>query len=219
MPTENIENYDPIRVHPYYQLLRGIQETTRAIEVMEDLASINLFTVDLDAREIIAPPDYLGFVGVAGEHESETITFKVDRYYENIDLANMTIVVEYINADGEGRVVPILTRDFQTFENQIMFDWILDSEITKKAGKVQFDIRFYMVGDAEDPVTQNRGLVYSLRTKPFESTILPTLPLNTDEFYEEYSEILADEFTSLIGAVRALDSKIDNKELLWVDVI
>lgn len=85
MPTESYETY--YEAHPYYQLLKQIQDDTMAIEKMTDLLSVNLFRIDLDAREIIAPSDYLGFVGVVGEHVSETITFQCDRYYENVDLA------------------------------------------------------------------------------------------------------------------------------------
>ncbi len=216
MPNESYETY--YEAHPYYQLLKNIQDKTIAIETMTDLLSVNLFRIDLDAREIIAPSDYLGFVGVVGEHESETITFQCDRYYENVDLAQMVIVVEYVNAEGEGRVCPILTRDFETFPNQILFDWILDSEITKKDGPISFDVRFYMVGDADDENPMNRGLVYSLRTRPFVSQIVETLPLDTDEFYEEYSDILANKFDALIGSTAALENMIRNKELYWIDI-
>lgn len=217
MPNESYETY--YEAHPYYQLLKNIQDKTIAIETMTDLLSVNLFRIDLDAREIIAPSDYLGFVGVVGEHESETITFQCDRYYENVDLAQMVIVVEYVNAEGEGRVCPILTRDFETFPNQILFDWILDSEITKKDGPISFDVRFYMVGDADDENPMNRGLVYSLRTRPFVSQIVETLPLDTDEFYEEYSDILANKFDALIASTAALENMIRNKELYWIDII
>lgn len=217
MPNESYETY--YAEHPYYQLLKEIQDKTMAIEKMTDLLSVNLFRIDLDAREIIAPSDYLGFVGVVGEHVSETITFQCDRYYENVDLAQMVIVVEYVNAQGEGRVCPILTRDFDTFPNQILFDWILDSEITKNAGPVSFDVRFYMVGDADDENPLNRGLVYSLRTRPFVSQIIDTLPLDTDEFYEEYSDILANKFDALIASTAALENMIKNKELYWIDII
>ena len=216
MPNESYETY--YEAHPYYQLLKNIQDKTIAIETMTDLLSVNLFRIDLDAREIIAPSDYLGFVGVVGEHESETITFQCDRYYENVDLAQMVIVVEYVNAEGEGRVCPILTRDFETFPNQILIDWILDSEITKKDGPISFDVRFYMVGDADDENPMNRGLVYSLRTRPFVSQIVETLPLDTDEFYEEYSDILANKFDALIASTAALENMIRNKELYWIDI-
>ena len=221
MPNENnLSQYDEYYMqHPYYQLLKQIQDETMPVETLTDLLNVNLFYIDLDTREIIAPAGYPGFVGVTGEHKSEMITFQCDRYYENVDLASMVIVVEYVNANGEGRVCPIITRDFETFENQILFDWVLDSEITKSAGKVSFDVRFYMVGDADDEIALNRGLVYSLRTKPFESKILNTLPIDSDEIYQEYSNVLAPQFDTLIGLAQSLQQAIDNKKLPWNDLI
>lgn len=215
MPNSYEEYYSQ---HPYLKVLTDIQDKNIAIEAMKNLTSVNLFHIDLNSREIIAPPGYLDFIGVAGESKSETITFQVDRYYEDVDLADMTIVVEYINADGEGRVSPILVRDFETFPNQILFDWILDSDLTKTAGPISFDVRFYMVGDSTDGNTLNRYLVYSLRTRPFASRVLDTLPLNMEEFEEEYKNFFADEIDALVGATQNLQNAIENKELYWIDI-
>ena len=44
-----------------------------------------------------------------------------------------------------------------------------------------------MIGDSYD-TNGNRSLVYSLRTKPFASRILDTLPLDLTEFQEEYEQ-------------------------------
>jgi len=202
----------------YAALLARISDTVINANLRKNLASINLFKIDLDAREIIAPADYLDFIGVVGEHRAETITFQVDRYYEDVDLADMCIVVEYVNAQGEGRVAPILVRDFITFDNQILFDWVIDSDFYKEPGIVEFDVRFFMIGDSLDP-DGNRALVYSLRTKPFTSRILDTLPLDLTEFQEEYESQFASELDQLIGMRDALQSAIDNKKFFWKDII
>lgn len=215
--TELYDEY--YQQHPYYALLRQIQDKTIAVNTQKNLLSVNLFKIDLDTREIIAPPGYTEFIGITGEHKSETITFQVDRYYEDIDLANMTIVVEYVNADGEGRVSPIVLRDYDTFPDQILFDWIIDAGMTKSAGIVYFDVRFYMVGDSVDGQPENRPLVYSLRTRPFTSNVIDTLPLDPDEFEEQYRDAFADQLDALIGATANLETKIENKELYWIDIV
>lgn len=217
--ADNNELYNEYyTLHPYYALLKNIQDQTIAIETQKSLLSINLFRIDLDSREIIAPPGYLDFLGVVGEHKSETITFQVDRYYEDVDLADMTIVIEYVNANGEGRVSPVIVKDFETFPNEILFDWVIDKDLLVAAGDVSFDVRFYMVGDAQDENPLNRYMVYSLRTKPFTSHVIDTLPLNMDEFEEEYKNSFAEELEALLGATTALERKIDNKKLLWIDI-
>ena len=217
--ADNNELYNEYyTLHPYYALLRNIQDQTIALETQKNLLSVNLFRIDLNSRQIIAPPNYLDFIGVVGEHKSETITFQVDRYYEDVDLANMTIVIEYVNANGEGRVSPVIVRDFETFPDQILFDWIIDKDLLAAPGAVSFDVRFYMVGDAGDENPLNRYMVYSLRTRPFVSKVIDTLPLNMDEFEEEYKDSFAEDIEALLGATRALEQKIDNKKLLWIDI-
>ncbi len=218
--NENTNLYEQYyQQHPYYALLKSISDKTIALEVQKNLLSVNLFRIDLNAREIIAPPGYLDFIGVVGEHKAETITFQVDRYYEDVDLADMTIVIEYVNADGEGRVSPVLARDFTTFDEKILFDWIIDQDFFKTAGEVKFDVRFYMIGDAQDNNMLNRTMVYSLRTRPFVSHVVDTLPLDWDGMEEQYSDSFASQLETIIGATQALEQKIANKELYWIDIV
>ena len=217
--TEDLSLYEQYyQQHPYYALLKSISDKTVALEVQKNLLSVNLFRIDLNAREIIAPTGYLDFIGVVGEHKAETITFQVDRYYEDVDLADMTIVIEYVNADGEGRVSPVIARDFTTFDEKILFDWIIDQDFFRTAGEVQFDVRFYMVGDAQDTNTLNRALVYSLRTRPFVSKVVDTLPIDFEGMEEEYADSFASQIETLLGSVQALEQKINNKELYWIDI-
>ena len=217
MSEENTLYEQYYEAHPYYALLRDISARTIAVQNQKNLLSMNLFKIDLDARQIIAPPDYLDFIGVVGEHKAETITFQCDRYYEDVDLADMTIVVEYVNANGVGKVSPIIVRDFTTFPDQILFDWVIDSSFYEAPGVVQFDVRFYMVGDADDH-SLNRALVYSLRTQPFKSKVIDTLPLDMDEFNEEYRDQFADDMEALLGATQALQRQINEKKHYWIDI-
>lgn len=218
--NENTNLYEQYyQQHPYYALLKSISDKTIALEVQKNLLSVNLFRIDLNAREIIAPPGYLDFIGVVGEHKAETITFQVDRYYEDVDLADMTIVIEYVNADGEGRVSPVLARDFTTFDEKILFDWIIDQDFFKTAGEVKFDVRFYMIGDAQDNNMLNRTMVYSLRTRPFVSHVVDTLPLDWDGMEEQYADSFASQLETIIGMNQALEQKIANKELYWIDIV
>ena len=201
----------------YGKILDKISREVISANLRKNLLSVNLFKIDLDAREITAPADYLDFIGVVGEHRAETITFQVDRYYEDVDLADMCIVVEYVNAQGDGRVSPILMRDFVTFEDKILFDWVIDSEFYTAPGIVQFDVRFFMIGDSYD-TNGNRSLVYSLRTKPFVSKIVDTLPLDLTEFEEQYEQQFATQIDQLIATADALKNDINNKKFYWTDI-
>ena len=62
MSEENTLYEQYYEAHPYYALLRDISARTIAVQNQKNLLSMNLFKIDLDARQIIAPPDYLDFI-------------------------------------------------------------------------------------------------------------------------------------------------------------
>ena len=201
----------------YLALLAGLQASVTSLEHRTNLDQVHLFTIDLNTRSISAPPEFQDFIGVVGEHKSETLTFQCDRYYDTVDLSRMMIVVEYINADGEGRVSPILMRDYSTFEDKIIFDWVIDSAMTGSAGIVQFDVRFYMIGAKLDE--GGSPLVYSLRTLPYVSKVVNTLPLDMQRFELEYKEQFATELEALLAETRVLEDQISSIHVYWNDLV
>lgn len=56
-----------------------------------------IYDIDLKTRKIEAPE----FLSVSEDHDAEIIWFKTDRFYENFDLFNATILIQYINAAKE----------------------------------------------------------------------------------------------------------------------
>ena len=79
----------------YWKLLYLIQDrnnpahTAGAIPPIPVPSDESLFAIDLDSRTIEAPE----FLSVKYDHKAETIFFIVDRYYDNMDLANTCCVI------------------------------------------------------------------------------------------------------------------------------
>jgi hypothetical protein len=108
-----------------------------------------IYEVDLNKRTIEAPE----FLSVETDHFSETIYFKVDRYYDNMDLTNTVCLIQYENknakkedgtpAGGYAYLVPFY--DIQHFkdEDKILLPWAIGGPATAAAGDVEFAIRFY----------------------------------------------------------------------------
>ena len=228
------DNFNVIRaeqdVDSYKALLKSLQDSVVVLEQKKNLDQVHVFTIDWNTRIITPPPEFQDYLGVTGEHKAETLTFRCARYYDEVDLAKATIVVEYVNADGEGRVSPIIAKDFTTFTDEIIFDWTIDIGLLKKAGDVKFAVRFFRIGDPvytkfyddEEHLqyisADNYHLVYSLRTIPFETKVVETLPLKEDVFEKQYSDAVATELDVFIGQVQALMQEIEEKELLWYDI-
>jgi len=181
-----------------------------SLEQQKNLDQIHLFEIDWDSRKIIPPSECQDFISVIDEHKATTLTFMCDRWFDDVDLARCSIVVEYVNALGTARVAPVIVKDFTTFKDKIIFDWTIDAGLTVKQGDVQFAIRFYHINDItwneanrtdnnngyswnEDEVLAQTSasdvpdtykVVYSLRTIPFQTRIVGSLPLDFKDFEE-----------------------------------
>jgi hypothetical protein len=54
-----------------------------------------VYDIDLDTREITAPK----FLGVLKDHSSETIYFRINRFHDFMDLANVACIIQYTTPD------------------------------------------------------------------------------------------------------------------------
>lgn len=133
--------------------------------------------IDWSTRTINAPE----FISVKSDHRSETVFFKMGRYYDCVDLSRMCGIIQYINAAGEGRVytIPFYDVDTCSDENMILFPWVIEGEATKAAGKIQYSIRFFELDDS------GTYLLYNLNTLPAESQVLEGINMKYDEVYKK----------------------------------
>ena len=136
--------------------------------------SESIYNIDLNSRTIEAPE----FLSVRYDHNSETVYFIVDRYFDNQDLSDTCCVIQYINAKQEGRFYVVPYYDIVTFalENKMIVPWCIEGEATKAAGDVTYSIRFFKT-DAT-----GKKLTYNLNTLSSTSTVLNGM--NILDYYE-----------------------------------
>lgn len=154
-----------------------------------------IYNIDLNTRIVESPE----FLSVAKEHTAETIYFKVDRYYEHIDLSNTICIIEYINAADEKYlyVVPfydvttIIERDSELdfARKKIVFPWSISSSVTKKAGIVKYAIKFYHIDRERSNEIHDYAYDFVLNTLPAESKVLYSLDGPTDSKDEEFNDL------------------------------
>ena len=73
-----------------------------------------VYEIDLNTRKINSPQ----FLGTQTEHGAEIIYFSVDRYFNEMDLANTTCLIQYINANNEGKIYPVPFYDLNTLSGE-----------------------------------------------------------------------------------------------------
>lgn len=199
----------------YYDTLLDIQKNYRSANLKfplyttegdENLNVQPLIDIDLNKREIILPPEYQDFLSMERDHYAETVYFKVDRYFEDVDLFRTVIVVEYIDATGKNsRIFPVALKDIISEPGKIIFAWCIGNEATRVAGTIKFAVRFYLVNE------QEKKFDYNLSTQPQYGNILHGM--DEIDWQEEY----ADKFTpSIVEEVLAAIETA--KFIYWTDV-
>ena len=173
----------------------------------------NIYNIDLNSRTIEAPE----FLSTETEHFAETIYFKVDRYFDNMDLTKTVCLVQYENENAvneEGKpaggfvyLVPFYDISYFKDENKMLIPWAIGGPATAAAGKIHFAIRFYKLS------SDGKDLIYNLNTLPATSKILHGMNVITDD---NENFIIPDNTISMI--YQEIDTIRSKQDLTWIDV-
>ena len=102
--------------------------------VLSEYHDDNLSYVD-DLKYVTVDPNQ---INVTQETHSQYIPFRIPRYYDGIDLSQMSFQVHYVNSNNEeNRSSPI---NIQANQKYIKFGWLVDANVTAVAGDVKFEI-------------------------------------------------------------------------------
>lgn len=200
----------------YYKLLHQIQdENAPSIAVLLP-STEKIYEIDLGSRTIEAPQ----FLSVSTDHKAETIYFKCPRYFDNIDLTNLVCVVEYINANGDGRIYAVPYYDVDTlslvdeeeeiYEPMILFPWCIDGEVTKKSGVITYAVRFYQLNET------GTSLRYNLSTLTATSEVLKGIDFDKNQFEDSDNE--ANYLATCLEQVMSYAKKASDRDIYWIDL-
>ena len=153
------------------------------------------FEINANTR-VIAVPATLRQIGVVGDKYAEVVFFKIDRYYDAIDLDTRQIYIEWEDAAGNKGVSRDFLRDTQSEKNKIIFGWVIGDELTKNVGTIRFAVRFvewnYTAGENEDQAVSGTELAYSFSSLPAQITIVDSLHYDLFEDSEQAKMINTD---------------------------
>lgn len=151
-----------------------------------------IYDVDLSTRKITSPK----FLSVSRDHKSETIYFRVDRYFDYMDLSNTICVIQYITSDDKPHVYAVPFYDVYTErdKDKMLIPWCIDGAATFNSGKIQYAIRFYLIDSNE----KGHFLKYNLNTLPATSQIL--YGMDVQESVEDF-DITAEGYDTLLAMI------------------
>lgn len=110
--------------------------------------SHNLVKLNFDSREFNGPTDYI--VAVAGDNNSQLITFETDLQYDGIDLLGTWCVVTYYTSWLDDATEPkpskgqLVLSPTESENNTLHYTWLLNLAQTAKPGFCMFQLSFVM---------------------------------------------------------------------------
>lgn len=167
------------------------------------------FLIDLDQRTITIPDEFT-FLGVLNDTSAETIYFEMNRFFDDVDLSQHTIVVQFLSSgeeeDRSEGIFPVTDIDLDTLPGKIVFGWTIKSEVTAHAQDVAFAVRIYTLEEGDDEAYR---FSYCLNTVPntlpimdtldVPKTIVPADPSYLDQWLQKMNELGQE-------AIKAVDS-------------
>lgn len=182
----------------YEDLLYDLQMSDR-IPLVADLFPDNdqIFEVDLNTRTINVPQ----FLSVQYDHNAEVVYFKVPRYFEGVDLATTTCVIQYINANNDVGLYCIPFYDLTHFDEDengiqipvMLLPWSLGGLATVVSGQIQFSLRFYIID------SESKKFTFNLNTQTAKGSILygMNLPADAVEQFRLDSSVIEQIYASI----------------------
>lgn len=164
-----------------------------------------IYDVDLDTRKITGPE----VLSVSRDHKSETVYFRVDRFYNYMDLSNTTCIIEYVTPDKKVHVYPVPFYDVLTEKanQKMIFPWCIDGAATSLSGIVSYSIQFFMI---QEYAGEYRYL-YNLGTGVTQGEVL--YGMEVSELSNDF-DISSDAYHQLLELINNI-----NREGVYWDIL
>lgn len=157
------------------------------------------FEINANTRAINIPAAFKkNGIAVQGDDLAEILYFKVDRYFDYMDLNNTDIFIQWetpkdANGNQVKSVSPAYIRDIESEPGKLIFGWAISDAITGSSGTLKFSVRFFQWEEPDKININENGVItedskkiiaYSFSTLTASVNINPSINLNleVDEF-------------------------------------
>jgi hypothetical protein len=178
------EGFDPIMgittLEEYFGWIKNLTEVSRKYTALP-LGS-DVFEINANTRAITIPANFKkNGIAVQSDDLAEVLYFRIDRYFDYMDLNNTEIFIQWETPKGaDGKPVKGVSsaylRDIESEPGKLIFGWALSKDITAYAGTLKFSVRFFQWNDGEE--AEGKEMVYSFSTLTASATINPSINLN-----------------------------------------
>lgn len=167
--------------------------------------------INIDDNRIITVPERLRRIAVQYDHNVETVTFDCPRFWDEHDLSNMIIYVNYLRSDEvKTRYLAENVRIDSSDSNIIHFEWTITNDTTLVPGQVEFLVcAIKLDGEGNEELHWNS----EINKQMYVSTGLEGL----DSVYEGHIDLITDiiamtkyeNVKALVQRIEEVDSKAE----------
>ena len=196
----------------YEQFLANIAEAAPSVLKMRLPTNETIYEIDWNTRKVSAPP----FIGVEGDHKAEYIFFKMDRFYDMIDLAETVGMVVFNNAHNESYYQLIPYYDIYSVDGKIIFPWAIQAPAALYSGVVSFSFKFFKV----DPTAEHPKLLYEINTLIAKTKVLNGW-VNTNGVEHTYNTLSPESIiidNETLEKLNLILNSAKYTQIYWIDV-
>ena len=177
-----------------------IENTASSIPTTETIIEID------SENRLINVPEEMKDIAVSGDHVSETLYFKISRFFDNQDFSEHNCIIRVINAGKEyvecNAINVVVTDDYITFA------WLIDKNVTRYSGTIEFTIQFETINDTV--------IEYQWQTTPAQLNILKGIDIENavTEKDDLLFRWLSKKVDKLQETVNKMEKKMDSIDYL-----
>ena len=164
-----------------------------------NISDTSVIIVDYNTRTINIP-ETIKYLGVESDDDVIDLNFAIPRYFNDIDLSEFTVHINYLNAKNEGDVYT--ADDLVVDDDNITFSWTVGRYALAFDGDVCFNVCLKK-WDAVDPTIVIQELNTMVATLP----VLPGLE-TSEAVVQEHADVLAAWEAKLFGMGDTLEQRL-----------
>ena len=181
---------------------------SQAEELLTSLNATELLSVEseephivIDDNRIITVPDKLKRLAVQYDHDIETVTFDCPRYWDDLDMSQMKIYINYLRSDTYTGTYKAQNITVDETDDTIMhFTWTVSKNVSLIFGKIVFLVCVRKTDESGNEVNHWNSELCK------DCYVSEGLEVDGEELKELYPDIIDQWHNEVLGVIGEMDT-------------
>ena len=181
---------------------------SQAEELLTSLNATELLSVEseephivIDDNRIITVPDKLKRLAVQYDHDIETVTFDCPRYWDDLDMSQMKIYINYLRSDTYTGTYKAQNITVDETDNTIMhFTWTVSKNVSMVFGKIVFLVCVRKTDESGNEVNHWNSELCK------DCYVSEGLEVDGEELKELYPDIIDQWYNEVLGVIGEMET-------------